>query len=65
VAEGGLVNGRNVAYQYDNDYRLTAEIISGDPSQNGTISYTYDPGGNQNAAQLQRPGHPGHGHPDL
>jgi len=38
---------RNVAYQYDNDYRLTAEIISGDPSQNGTISYTYDSGGNQ------------------
>jgi RHS repeat-associated protein len=49
VAEGGVAapGGRNVAYHYDSDYRLTAEIISGDSSQNGTISYTYDPGGNQ------------------
>jgi YD repeat-containing protein len=50
VVEGGVFVApslRNVAYQYDNDYRLAAEIISGDSSQNGTISYTYDPGGNQ------------------
>jgi hypothetical protein len=61
VAEGGLVNGRNVAYQYDNDYRLTAEIISGDPSQNGTISYTYDPGGNQTQRNSSVPAIPATG----
>jgi RHS repeat-associated protein len=49
VAESGVAaqSLRNVAYHYDNDYRLASEIISGDPAQNGTISYTYDPGGNQ------------------
>lgn len=38
---------RSVTYGYDNDYRLTSETITGDPSQNGTISYSYDPGGNR------------------
>jgi len=35
------LNGRNVAYGYDNDYRLTSEAITADPSgNNGTVSYT-------------------------
>jgi RHS repeat-associated protein len=43
------LNGRNVAYGYDNDYRLTSEAITGDPAgHNGTVSYTqYDAVGNR------------------
>jgi RHS repeat-associated protein len=43
------LNGRNVAYGYDNDYRLTSEAITGDPAgNNGTVSYTsYDAVGNR------------------
>jgi RHS repeat-associated protein len=38
------LNGRAVTYGYDGLYRLTSESISADPaSQNGTVSYTYDP----------------------
>ena len=38
VAELG---GRNVAYGYDNDYRLASEAITGDPGgKNGTVSYS-------------------------
>lgn len=43
------LSGRNVSYGYDNDYRLTAEAITGDPGgKNGTVSYTqYDAAGNR------------------
>jgi RHS repeat-associated protein len=42
------LNGRAVSYGYDGLYRLTSEAISADPaSQNGTVSYTYDPVGNR------------------
>src|SRR5260370_4136831 len=42
------LNSRNVAYGYDNDYRLTSEGISADPSgNNGTVNYTYDVVGNR------------------
>ena len=42
-------NNRNVAYGYDNDYRLTSEAITADPSgHNGTVSYNgYDNVGNR------------------
>jgi RHS repeat-associated protein len=42
------LGGRNVAYGYDNDYRLTSEGITGDPAgNNGTVNYTqYDTVGN-------------------
>jgi len=37
------LNGRTVAYGYDELYRLTSETVSGDPaSQNGIVSYAYD-----------------------
>ncbi|HEV2714635.1 MAG TPA: hypothetical protein VGU64_05180 [Terriglobales bacterium] len=40
---------RNMAYGYDNDYRLTPEAIANDPTgNNGTVSYTgYDNVGNR------------------
>jgi len=43
------LNSRNVAYGYDNDYRLTSETITGDPAgNNGTVTYnTYDNVGNR------------------
>jgi len=46
VLEG---TNRNVAYGYDNDYRLTSEAVTADPAgNNGTVSYTgYDNVGNR------------------
>lgn len=44
VAELG---GRTVTYSYDATFKLTGETISGDPANNGTIGYTYDPAGNR------------------
>jgi YD repeat-containing protein len=43
------LNSRNVTYGYDNDYRLTSEAITGDPTgNNGTVAYTnYDNVGNR------------------
>ena len=43
------LSNRNVAYGYDNDYRLTSEAITADPAgNNGTVSYTqYDTVGNR------------------
>jgi RHS repeat-associated protein len=43
------LNGRNVGYGYDNDYRLSSEAITGDPAgNNGTVTYnTYDNVGNR------------------
>jgi RHS repeat-associated protein len=42
------LNSRNVAYGYDNDYRLTSEAITADPAgNNGTVSYLYDVVGNR------------------
>jgi RHS repeat-associated protein len=38
---------RSVTYTYDNLYRLNSETITNDPSNNGIISYTYDPVGNR------------------
>ena len=45
------LSNRNVAYGYDNDYRLTSEAITADPAgNNGTVSYTqYDAVGNRQA----------------
>jgi RHS repeat-associated protein len=43
------LNSRNVAYGYDNDYRLASETITGDPTgNNGTVTYNaYDNVGNR------------------
>ncbi|HYU47895.1 MAG TPA: RHS repeat-associated core domain-containing protein [Terriglobales bacterium] len=43
------LGGRNVAYGYDNDYRLASEGTTGDPAgNNGTVNYTqYDAAGNR------------------
>lgn len=42
------LNGRDVAYGYDNDYRLLSETITNDPAaNNGAESYTYDNVGNR------------------
>jgi RHS repeat-associated protein len=41
------LSGRIVNYRYDDLYRLTSETISGAPTQNGTIGYTYDSVGNR------------------
>jgi len=69
------LSGRNVGYGYDNDYRQTSETISGDTSQNGTISYTIacprgelasrrNPGWKPDAAHLHRAGDSGQRHAD-
>ena len=42
------LNSRNVAYGYDNDYRLQSEAITADPGgKNGTVNYVYDVVGNR------------------
>jgi hypothetical protein len=42
------LNSRNVAYGYDNDYRLASEAITADPGgNNGTVNYIYDTVGNR------------------
>jgi uncharacterized protein RhaS with RHS repeats len=43
------LSGRSLVYSNDNDYRLTSEAITSDPSgNNGTVSYTqYDAVGNR------------------
>jgi len=42
------LNSRNVAYGYDNDYRLGSEAITADPGgNNGTVSNVYDVVGNR------------------
>jgi RHS repeat-associated protein len=42
------LNSRNVGYGYDNDYRLSSEAITADPSgNNGTVNYVYDVVGNR------------------
>jgi hypothetical protein len=42
------LNGRNVTYGYDNDYRLKSETIASDPAaNNGAESRTYDYVGNR------------------
>jgi RHS repeat-associated protein len=44
------LNSRNVAYGYDDTYRLTSETITADPaSNNGVVNYTYDNIGNRTA----------------
>ncbi len=44
-------NGRSLAWNYDDIYRLTSETISGDPSQNnGSVAYGLDPVGNRTSA---------------
>jgi len=44
------LSGRNVAYGYDDVYRLASEAITSDPgSKNGTVSYSYDNAGNRTA----------------
>ena len=42
------LNGRTVAYGYDNDYHLQSETITADPAgNNGAANYTYDFVGNR------------------
>jgi len=43
------LNGRNIGYGYDNDYRLSSEAITADPAgNNGAVNYTnYDNVGNR------------------
>jgi len=44
------LNSRNVAYGYDNDYRLQSEAITADPGgKNGTVNYVYDVVGNRSS----------------
>jgi RHS repeat-associated protein len=40
-------NGRSLTWNYDGIYRLTNETIAGDPSNNGSASYSLDPVGNR------------------
>src|SRR5439155_14711722 len=54
------LNNRNVAYGYDNDYRLTSEVITADPGgNNGTENYTYDVVGNRFSLSSTIPSVPG------
>ena len=41
------LSGRQVAYTYDANYRLTQEAVTGDPTDNGAVDYSYDPVGNR------------------
>jgi RHS repeat-associated protein len=42
------LNSRNVAYGYDNDYRLQSEAVTADPGgKNGIVNYIYDFVGNR------------------
>jgi len=50
-------NGRAATYGYDNDYRLTSETITGEPSgRNGAVNYTYDVVGNRTQQSSILPG---------
>ena len=40
-------DGRTADYQYDDTYKLTREDVTGDPSDDGALVYTYDPVGNR------------------
>jgi RHS repeat-associated protein len=54
------LNGRNVAYGYDNDYHLMSETITSDPaSNNGAETYTYDAVGNRLTLNSTIPSLPG------
>jgi RHS repeat-associated protein len=54
------LSGRNVAYAYDNLYRLTSETIAADPhSINGAVTYVYDKVGNRTSKTSTLPGYPG------
>ncbi len=54
------LSGRNVAYGYDNLYRLTSETIASDPNAvNGVVSYVYDAVGNRKQKTSTLPGYPG------
>src|SRR5206468_12613295 len=54
------LSNRNVAYGYDNDYRLTSEVITADPGgNNGTENYTYDVVGNRFSLTSTIPSVPG------
>ncbi len=55
------LNARNVAYGYDNDYRLTSEAITADPGgHNWTVSYNgYDNVGNRTSMTSTLSGVPG------
>jgi YD repeat-containing protein len=52
------LSGRTVQYGYDSLYRLTSETISGAASQNGAISYVYDPVGNRKSMSSTVPAVP-------
>ncbi len=55
------LNGRNVAYGYDSDYRLTSEAITADTAgHNGTVTYNgYDNAGNRTSLTSSLSGVPG------
>jgi len=54
------LSGRSVSYGYDNDYRLLAETIAGDPAgNNGTESYIYDAVSNRLTLSSNIPSLPG------
>jgi RHS repeat-associated protein len=54
------LNGRNVVYGYDNDYRLQSESITSDPGgNNGAENYTYDAVGNRQTLTSTIPSLPG------
>jgi RHS repeat-associated protein len=54
------LNNRNVAYGYDNDYRLISEAITADPGgNNGSENYTYDVVGNRFSLTSTIPSLPG------
>jgi RHS repeat-associated protein len=54
------LNGRNVAYGPDNDYRLNSETITADPAgNNGAENYTYDGVGNRKTLTSTIPSLPG------
>lgn len=54
------LGGRSFNYSYDETYKLTREVMAGDPNpaKNGTVDYTYDPVGNRLSRISNLPGVP-------
>jgi RHS repeat-associated protein len=52
--------GRTYTYTYDETYKLTREVMAGDPdpAKNGTVNYTYDAAGNRLSRISSLPGIP-------
>jgi RHS repeat-associated protein len=54
------LGGRTFNYTYDENYKLTREVLAGspDPARNGTVDYSYDAAGNRLSRNSSLPGIP-------